>query len=551
MRLYKKSSIKKQLEEKIAFVENERDQLKDKLEQIEALQKMPDGEAEILKNVLELAKIGHIIKLPDSNNLQISAIAKSILNLKEDQNSISTDEFLNLVVQEDSQQLKKILTENQHVSVLPNIDYKVINPSNEKDVRSIVSTFSFFPQSHPIIFLFTLMDVTRQEKARKDMLRLKEKLEENDTLKSIFLSNISHEIRIPINSIVGFSELLNIGNITPDEKREYINIIKNQSSTLLKLIDDIAELAKFETGDVNISKSPCNLNLLLNELLTSFSQMKKLQKKDHIELRLNIPDKNGILTYTDSGRLYQLMSNLISNAIKFTEKGFVEFGYTLRDDARIEFFVKDTGIGLSKEEQKYIFDRFSKIEETIARKYEGAGFGLSIAKGITKLLGGKIWIESEKGKGSAFSFYIPYEEIPGSTIDHSLDEEIAFTGYNWKGKLILIVEDDDVNYKFIETLLLENNAKILRAKNGNQAIELCKSINKIDLILMDIKMPEMDGYEATREIRNLNKTIPIIAQTAFASDENRQKCLEAGCNDQISKPIDIEELLTKINNYFI
>ena len=381
------------------------------------------------------------------------------------------------------------------------------------------------------------------------MLRAKEKAEDSDKLKNIYLSNISREIRIPMNSIVGFSELLNIDSITPEEKIEYIKIIKLQSNLLLKLIDDIAEVARLEAGDVKISKSPCNLNLLLNELLGIASQHKMIHKKENLDLSLNIPDKKGIVTYTDSGRLQQVLTNLISNAIKFTEKGYIEFGYGEKENS-IEFYVKDTGIGLNKDEQRQIFDRFKYDEEIITRKYEGSGLGLTIAKGIVRLLGGKIWIDSEPGQGTTIFFTIPLEEVPMENIEKAISEEHASFEFNWKGKVILVVEDDDVNFKFVETILLENQAQVLRANNGLQAVELCQSINKIDLILMDIKMPEMDGFEATRKIRSLNKQIPIIAQTAFALQEDREKCLEAGCDEHVTKPIDIKDLMLKINHCF-
>ncbi|NJK87175.1 MAG: response regulator [Bacteroidales bacterium] len=359
------------------------------------------------------------------------------------------------------------------------------------------------------------------------------------------MTNISHEIRLPMNSIVGFAELINIGNISAESRKEYIRIIKQQSNQLLKFIDDISEFAKFESGAIKINKTPCNLNLLLNELLIYFNQQKKLQKKEHIELNVSIPDKKGIVIYTDTGRLHQLFSNILDNAIKFTEKGHVNFGYSEKD-GKIEFFVKDTGIGLTKEEQKFVFDRFKTHEETITRKYEGGGLGLTIARGIAKLLGGKIWIDSEPGKGSAFYFNIPFEPAPDEKAN-LIEEEQVVNVYNWKGKIMLVVEDDEVNYKFIETVLSENQAKVLRAENGLQAIELCKTINRLDIILMDIKMPKMDGFEATRQIRKINKSIPIIAQTAYATEEDRDNCLAVGCNDQVAKPINIEELLLKIN----
>jgi CheY-like chemotaxis protein len=242
------------------------------------------------------------------------------------------------------------------------------------------------------------------------------------------------------------------------------------------------------------------------------------------------------------------MTNLIHNAVKFTAKGWIEIGYMPVADEKIEFYVRDTGIGLTRDLQKNIFSRFAE-EEVQGTKPESSGLGLTISRNLIKLLGGKIWVESEPGQGSTFFFTIPFEEVPETYHELAPEEEIEIPAYTWKDKVILIVEDDVVNFRFLEALLQDKAVQILHASNGLQAVELCRTISKIDLVLMDLKMPEMDGIEATRQIRTFNKKVPIIAQTAFVMESELTHCLEAGCDDHITKPIDIKEFLEKVDKF--
>ncbi len=539
------------LQEQIFNLEKQNKNLLDKLSSFLSGNTGIDWNAEVFWAAVELENLGLGIYYPDGDYVKFSPGAINLLGLKTENNESRLDTFLAMVSAEDRAIMQKSFNEALNSDKIQCFDFKLIRSDQDREIRYIASKCKrIILKDDKKQIIFTLLDVTKQEKTRRELLRAKERAEESDRFKNIFLSNISREIRIPMNSIVGFAELLNIEGVSPEDRVEYLKIIKNQSNHLLKLIDDISEIARFEAGEVKINRSVCNLNLLLNELLGNFNQEKKIQKKEQLNLKIVVPQGKGLTCYTDSGRLQQLLSNLISNAVKFTEKGSVEFGYSDKDESFIEFFVKDTGIGLTKEEQKQIFDRFRFNEETITKKYEGSGLGLSIAKGIVKLLGGKIWIESEPGNGTTMFFTIAFEHVPEEDISQVIDEEEAQQSFNWKDKLILVVEDDDVNYKFIETVLLENQAQVIWAHNGLQAIELCKSINKIELILMDIKMPEMDGFEATRKIKQLFKNIPIIAQTAFALPEDKEKCLEAGCDDHIIKPIDVKDMLQKINKFF-
>jgi CheY-like chemotaxis protein/nitrogen-specific signal transduction histidine kinase len=379
----------------------------------------------------------------------------------------------------------------------------------------------------------------------------KNKAEESDRLKSAFLANMSHEIRTPMNAIIGFSSLLKAQDINEIDKEEIINLIVNNGNTLLQLIDDIIDTAKIEAGQMKIRKKKCDINQLLTELHTIFQQKKIALGITDIDLILNFGfDSPSFFIYTDPFRVQQVITNLIDNALKFTEKGFVKFGYLIdssQPTPTIKFYVKDTGIGLTQEEQKLIFARFAKIENNSTKLYRGAGLGLAICNSIAKLLEGEIYVESEKNQGSIFFFTIPIEEIV------SQEEGIKATQrnymeYNWTGKTLLVAEDEDSNFRLIEVLLKGTNVKILRAENGKEAIEKF-SENSIDLVLMDIKMPIMDGLIATQEIKKINKDIPVIAQTAYAMENDERICLESGCDDYISKPILQDKLFEILNKY--
>lgn len=379
----------------------------------------------------------------------------------------------------------------------------------------------------------------------------KNKAEESDRLKSAFLANMSHEIRTPMNAIIGFSTLLKAQDINEMDKEEIIHLIVNNGNTLLQLIDDIIDIAKIEAGQMTVNKKKCNINELLTELRTIYLQKKVSITNADIDLRLNLGvDSPSFYIYTDPFRTQQVITNLIDNALKFTEKGYVEFGY-LVDSSRakptIKFYVKDTGIGLTQEEQKLIFARFAKIENDGTKLYRGAGLGLAICNSIAKLLEGEIYVESEKNHGSTFFFTIPIEVIV-SQEERVKSTQKNFMEYNWTGKTLLVAEDEDSNFRLIEVLLKGTNVRILRAENGKEAIEKSTS-NPIDLILMDIKMPVMDGLKATQEIKKINKDIPIIAQTAYAMENDEKICLESGCDDYISKPILQDKLFAMLDKY--
>jgi len=389
-------------------------------------------------------------------------------------------------------------------------------------------------------------DISENKKIEKELLKAKEKAERADRLKSHFLTNLSYEIRTPMNAILGFAELLNQGDLSKEQKHDYAKIIRLKGNSLLTQIDEVTELSKFETGNIAINKTEFELNPLLTDLYTEY-EAKRIQKaKTNIKLELKVPDElANEMIFTDPGRLEQMLSNLLSNAIKFTEKGEIEFGYK-KSGKFYKFFVKDTGIGIEEEDQNLIFNKFHEIEDIPTKKYGGSGLNLTISKHIVELLGGKIKLKSEPNKGSRFQINIPVESSRKKTSD--LTEFNELDSVNWKDRVILIAEDEDVNFRFLEAVLEKSQTQILRAKTGREAVELCKNISKIDLVLMDIKMPVMNGFDATVEIKKSRPLLPVIAQTAFSGKDETLKCQQSGCDDIITKPIDIKLLIQKISN---
>ncbi len=388
-------------------------------------------------------------------------------------------------------------------------------------------------------------DITERRMAQKKITDALEKATESDRLKSAFLANMSHEIRTPMNGIIGFTNLLNDSDLNSTERQKYTAIINKSSVRLLNTINDLIDISKIEAGQIKVSLNEISINKLLDELHGFFKPEVTLKGLSLISLPSLADNEDTVLT--DGVKLHGILTNLIKNAIKFTEKGRITFGYYLKEEF-IEFFVKDTGIGIPKNRQQAIFNRFVQADIEDTRVFEGSGLGLTISKNYIEMLGGEIWLLSEVGKGSCFKFTVPYistterKPVPKAT-GKPRKEPVS-------GNLeLLIVEDEETSSYFLEIILKNRFREIISAKTGKEAIEICRNNPEIDIILMDIKMPEMSGYEATREIRKFNKEVVIIAQTAFALAGDKKKAIEAGCDDYISKPIDKEILLGMINHH--
>ena len=399
------------------------------------------------------------------------------------------------------------------------------------------------------LILGVLEEVRSNKKLEDELNKLILKAKQADNFRLNFLKNLSYEIRTPMNTILGFSELLTQSGITEKEIAEYTNLIRNKGRYLHSLIDDVIEISQFESGKINFNKSIVKVQPILNELFEEFETRRENLKKDSVTFVMFVPENSeNQVIYADAGRLHQLLSNLLSNALKFTQRGRIEFGYKL-GEKYIKFYVSDTGPGLTKEDKKKIFNRFEELEETSIRKYSGTGLSLTISKYIVKQMGGKIKVKSELNKGSKFQISIPVV-IPPDIESNNEWVIPKIEEVDWKDKVILIAEDEEVNFRFLEVLILRTNAKVLRAKNGQEAVDLCRNISKIDLVLMDIKMPVMSGYDAIIAIKRIRTNLPIIVQTALGAHAEMVKCQNLGSDDFVSKPIDINLLIKKIERQF-
>ena len=378
----------------------------------------------------------------------------------------------------------------------------------------------------------------------EELVKAKNKAEESTKLKSAFLANMSHEIRTPMNGIIGFSSLLNKPGINDDKREDYIKIIRSSCNDLLRIVDDILDISIIESGLVEIVESKFCLHSILNDIKSIYQEkINGLEKPIEINIITELDNDNCFIT-TDEKRLKQIINNLVENAIKFTDQGRIDIGYHFYN-SNLQIYVRDSGIGIPKKNHKLIFERFRQSEDSNIRKFGGNGLGLAICKGFIERLNGKVWVESEPGKGSTFFIDFPIKKSTKPKITNTL--ELNEKEYKWKNKSILLVEDDMVSVEFFEALIETTQAKLICAKSGTEAINLLNKHKTFDCVLMDIRLPDINGFDVTIEFKKINKNIPVIAQTAFAMADDKTRCKIVGCNDYISKPIDRDELLEKID----
>ena len=386
-----------------------------------------------------------------------------------------------------------------------------------------------------------LFDNTQRKMTEDELIIAKEKAEESDRLKTAFLHNISHEVRTPMNAIIGFSGFLSDPTLTYEKQSYFIDIITQSCYQLLSIITDIISIATIEAGQESIAENQVDLNSAINQIYELF--LPKSQAKGLTLISKNLLSNEKLSIISDETKLLQILTKIIDNAIKFTKEGYVNFGFEV-NEKELKFFVEDTGIGIPLEMQQEIFKRFSQVESTGARDFGGSGLGLSISKAYVELLGGRVWLKSELGKGSTFYITIPYKKAIAKIVADKQPKVGAKEAENLT-KTLLIAEDEESNYMLLKEILANLNLNLVWAKNGEEAISICKE-QEIDLILMDLKMPVMDGFEATMKIKDFKPNMPIIAQTAYSTDFDRNKAFGCGCTDYISKPFKMDFIISKI-----
>ncbi len=400
-----------------------------------------------------------------------------------------------------------------------------------------------------ISYMIIIGDITKRKLAESNLIKAKEKAEEANMLKTAFLSNLSHEIRTPLNHILGFLELLLIDDISDEEREEYSTIVRGSSEVLLKRIDDIIDISKIETGQMDISKEKVNVIEFLGELFEECNALRTKYKREAVDFTVNtLHDYTDIVLLTDPVKLRQILFSFIDNAFIFTQEGKVEIGFNIKDKNGISFYVKDTGIGIDEKYHESIFEHFRQVDNSSTRKIGGSGLGLAISRGLSQLLNGSISMQSKPGVGSAFYLNLPESIISLETkfVSHSAVDSI----YDWKNSTILIAEYEEVDYNLLKVMLGKTNARLLRAKTGDEAIRLYHE-NKPDLILINFDLPVINGEEFAKIIKSKNSMIPIIAQIDFANEDDIKKSRNAGIDKLITKPIQKSNLLNTINDLII
>lgn len=459
--------------------------------------------------------------------------------------NVTNEVFYGLVHPDDRKRLSDAITNAIAERSNYRIEHRIIRIDGVERIVIENAEISFDITGKPLRIIGAVQDITEQKLVEQKLIEAKEKAEESDRLKSAFIANLSHEIRTPMNGILGFAELLNKRDLSEESQKMYIDAISSSGKRMLDIIFDLIDISKLEAGQMDIKIEIIDLNKVLDELFIFFlpeANKKGVMLKFNKELP---PDR--ILIETDKTKLMQILTNLVKNALKFTSAGYVEIGCKYQNNHYL-FYVKDTGIGIRKEFHKQIFERFRQADVSSSGIIEGTGLGLAISKAYVELLGGTISVESEPSAGSLFSFTLPYKEVridkPEEKLEQDAESKASSDGIDCS--VILVAEDDETIYFYLQQLLMINSIETIHARNGYEAVEIVKSNDNIDLILMDIKMPRMDGLQATREIKAIKPGIPVIAQSAFTTEEDIQSAYDAGCDDYICKPFDSKTLLKKI-----
>jgi signal transduction histidine kinase/CheY-like chemotaxis protein len=401
-------------------------------------------------------------------------------------------------------------------------------------------------------FIFQSSIALHRQLLENELIVVKKQADHSNKLKTAFLANMSHEIRTPMNGILGLTSLLSDPGIDPDTHREYVDLISSSGNVLLNLLDGIMDISRIEANQVILNRESFNLNKLFNELKNYYHSELILLGKKEIEIETVVSfDKEDAWITADQVKIRQILVNLIGNAIKFTDRGKIEFGYKFRKNKnQLLFHVSDTGPGIKKELREVIFEQFIQGDYSSTREYRGSGLGLAIIKGFLDLMDGKIWLKSVTGKGSTFFFTLPYA-VKRDPLKGTSEPGLHQIKRNWKKYRILIVEDDYINYKLLEGVLKRSSARIIHSATGREAVKICRGKEIPDLVLMDLQLPGMSGFETIAEIRESNPDLPIIVQTANALHGEKKKAEELGCQGFILKPVNLDNFLNEVGKYLV
>jgi len=517
--------------------------------------KLAEKDSQRFKNMLEqaqkIAKLGSWELNLQQDTFYCSDEIFNILDVKNDETIQRNPSWMvQFIPHNEKKAIFKGLIASIDTGKKYEIEFPVVSLNGTRKIIHSQSQVFNDSKGKPERIIGTWLDISEQIRLEQVLKEAKLKAEESDNLKSAFLANMSHEIRTPMNAILGFANLLKNRNIDNATHFEYIDHILQSGEGLIKLINDIIDISKIESNQLVIEKSPVKINEVLDQIYSRYEELLLIEDNHAISLELEkaFPDPDFTLLL-DSYRLQQVISYLLTNAIKFAPKGIISFGYNIMNSELI-FHVKDQGIGIPANKKDLIFKSFGKLDEPQQLNKSGTGLGLSISKSLVNLMGGRIWFETAENVGTKFFFTLPLVFSKQKT---TIKRE-SFSSYTQEielsGKIILIAEDELLNYKLLETLLKRTGAEILWAKNGIEAVNIVSS-RKVDLIFMDIKMPEMNGYEATKAIKLINPGIPSIAQTAFAFSNEQQYILQSGCDMYLTKPIKHLEVYKALNTYLV
>ncbi|MDQ2177821.1 response regulator [Marinifilum sp. D714] len=430
---------------------------------------------------------------------------------------------------------------------------KLWNEIEQRKLKNVINKFAISVKAC-LFHEKSILDLITISKTQKELEKAKKEAEESNELKSAFLSNISHEFRTPINAVIGFSNLLKNQYIDSSEQKGFIDNVLNSSYKLLKMVNNLLYVSKVDSNQLNYTLKTFKINETLKEVKAHLNS--QLSNKPQVNFKLVFPNNSeDVQIESDRDKLIQIMDCLADNAIKFTNAGKVELGYYIDDKSIPVFYIRDTGIGISQEKQKHIFEVFRQLDYEANRKFEGFGLGLTLCKKLIQLLKGEIWFDTEEGVGSNFYFRLSGNgriqmDLLNDTKPNSNDSLGSINDLDFSEKNILIAEDVRSNFNYLNAIIELTDASVVWAQNGKDAIQICRHNNpKIDLVLMDIRMPEIDGLEAIKQIKGTNKSIPVIVQTAYAMNNEREECLHAGADNFITKPIDPRKLIQILQEY--